>query len=195
MIVYIHGANATSESFTHIRQSIDNFFDEQSILLNYDSDDGFENNLDKMKERLSDIDEIFFIGHSLGGIYSLFLANHFEKSTIGGVTLSTPYGGSVEAEFIRLIFPFNNLMRDVCVTSKIIKQVKQLKCPINWTQVVTMIGKNVWINEPNDGVVTLKSMMARQDFEMIPVDLNHYEVVVSNEVTEIILDKLKKIKS
>jgi hypothetical protein len=51
------------------------------------------------------------------------------------------------------------------------------------------------MNVPNDGVVTISSMKRRQeDMEIIEVDVNHYEVVVSTKVVEIIKNKLKEFK-
>ena len=192
MIVYIHGASATSESFTHIRQYVRDTFEEPDIMLEYKSDNGFDNNLEQMKGKLDDADRLFFISHSLGGIYSLYLADHYKETTHGGISLATPYGGSEEADFARYFLPFNRLMKDVGTMSHIIKDSKYITAPSNWTQVVTTVGQSPWIQEPNDGVVTLKSMRSRKDFEQIEVALNHYEVVISDQVVKIILDKIQQ---
>lgn len=192
MIVYIHGASATAESFTHIRQYVRDHFEEPDISLEYKSEHGFENNLDAMKGQLDDAERLFFVSHSLGGIYSLYLANHYRETTVGGVSLSTPYGGSAEADFARYFLPFNRLMKDVGTMSRPMIESRNLAAPPNWTQVVTTAGQSPWINKPNDGVVTIKSMQARQDFELIEMPLNHYEVVLSNQVVELILDRIRK---
>ena len=193
MIVYIHGASATAESFTHIRQYVRDYFEEPDIVLEYQSSDGFENNLDRMKGQLDEAERLFFISHSLGGIYSLYLANHYKETTVGGVSLSTPYGGSREADFAKYFLPFSRLMRDIGTISGPMKAARSLSAPPNWTQIVTTVGQSPWINEPNDGVVTLESMRYRKDFELVDVALNHYEVVISNRVVDIILDRLKKV--
>ena len=192
MIVYIHGASATAESFTHIRQYVRDYFDEPDIMLEYKSDNGFDNNLAQMKGKLDDADRLFFISHSLGGIYSLYLADYYKETTHGGISLATPYGGSEEADFARYFLPFNRLMKDVGTMSHVIKDSKYITAPPNWTQVVTTVGQSPWIQEPNDGVVTLKSMRSRKDFEQIEVALNHYEVVISDQVVKIILDKIQQ---
>ena len=192
MIVYIHGASATSESFTHIRQYVRDTFEEPDIMLEYKSDNGFDNNLEQMKGKLDGEDRLFFISHSLGGIYSLYLADHYKETTHGGISLATPYGGSEEADFARYFLPFNRLMKDVGTMSHIIKDSKYITAPPNWTQVVTTVGQSPWIQEPNDGVVTLKSMRSRTDFEQVEVALNHYEVVISDQVVKIILDKIQQ---
>jgi hypothetical protein len=62
-LVYIHGASATSESFNYIRSKLG-----AGIDINYDSRNGFENNLAEMKLSLMNTRDIFFVAHSLGGI-------------------------------------------------------------------------------------------------------------------------------
>ena len=192
MIVYIHGASATAESFTHIRQFVRDEFEEPDIMLEYKSDDGFDHNLAQMKGKLDDAERLFFISHSLGGIYSLYLANHYRETTRGGVSLSTPYGGSVEADYARYFLPFNRLMKDIGTMSVPMRETRYLPAPPNWTQVVSTSGQSPWIVDPNDGVVTLKSMRSRKDFEQVELDLNHYEVVISDRTVKLILDRIKK---
>lgn len=192
MIVYIHGASATAESFTHIRHFVRDHFEQPDVCFEYKSSDGFDNNLAKMKGQLDDAERLFFISHSLGGIYALHLANYYKDTTVGGISLSTPYGGCIQADFARYFLPFSRLMRDIGTMSGPMKEAQRLPAPPNWTNVVTTVGDSPWIHEHNDGVVTIESMRYRQDFELIELPLNHYEVVLSNHVVEIILDKLKK---
>jgi pimeloyl-ACP methyl ester carboxylesterase len=192
MIVYIHGASATAESFTHIRQYVRDEFDEPEIVLEYKSANGFDNNLAEMKGKLDGEERLFFVSHSLGGIYALYLADHYRETTHGGVSLSTPYGGSAEADFARYFLPFNRLMKDIGAIRGPLVDSRHIPAPKNWTQIVTTEGASPWIVDDNDGVVTLKSMRFRTDFEQIELPLNHYEVVLSNRVSQIILDKIKK---
>jgi len=189
VIVYIHGANATSESFTYIREHIN----QQDMTIDYYSADGFETNLRAMKLKLESIDQIFFVAHSLGGIYALHLANEFPEKTLGGVTLSTPYGGSREADYAKYFLPFNQLIHDIRPHSPPIARVKELSLPKIWTNIITTRSTSLWMREPNDGVVTHRSMRAREDMDLVDVDLNHYEVVVSNKTVEIIKDKISLV--
>ena len=188
-IVYIHGASATSESFSRIRDHIQ----KPDITIDYDSSNGFVNNLKNMKAHLEDVEKIFFVAHSLGGIYALHLADYFQHKVLGAVTLSTPYGGSREADFARYFLPFSRLMRDIGPMSEPMTRVRDLRFPTGkWTNVVTTKGQSPWIKEPNDGVVTIRSMRHREDFELVEVPFNHYEVVLSNHVVDIILDRIAK---
>lgn len=188
MIVYIHGASATSESFTHIREHVKG----KDMVLEYSSSNGFDNNLKIMHEKLKSVDNIFFVAHSLGGIYALHLADCFRNKVKGGVTLSTPYGGCVQADFARYFLPFSRLMRDIGTMSAPMADVLKIKAPKNWANVVTTVGQSPWISEPNDGVVTIDSMRAKKDIELIELELNHYEVVISNRVVDIIQQRIKQ---
>jgi hypothetical protein len=189
VIIYIHGASATGESFTHIREHIKG----NDLVLEYSSANGFTANLEQMVKELEFTDDLFFVAHSLGGIYALHLADCFRKKTRGGVTLSTPYGGCVQADYAKYFLPFSRLMRDIGTMSKPMSDAAKIKSPKNWTNVVTTVGSSPWIHEPNDGVVTLSSMRSKTDMELIELDLNHYEVVISNRVVDIIKQRIKQL--
>ena len=188
-LVYIHGASATSDSFNYIRGKVG-----KGIDINYDSRKGFENNLADMKDLLRNVNDIFFVAHSLGGIYSLHLANAIPKQVLGAVTLSTPYGGAEVADVLTFFMPFSRLMRDIGPSSWAMKQADRIKIQHPWTNVVTMKGQSPFIPEDNDGVVTISSMKHHIDMELIEVNFNHYEVVLSDEVIKIIKSKIDQVK-
>ena len=188
-LVYIHGASATSESFNYIRDKLGNGID-----IEYDSRNGFENNLKLMLMQLEDVKDIMFIAHSLGGIYSLHIANTIPNQVLGAVTLSTPYGGAEVAEFAKYFLPFSRLMRDIGPSSWAMRQADKIKIQHPWTNVVTVKGQSPFMVEPNDGVVTISSMRHHADMELVDVDYNHYEVVLSDKIVNIIDERIKKFK-
>jgi pimeloyl-ACP methyl ester carboxylesterase len=187
-LVYIHGATATSVSFSYIR----NHFFQTEVLLNYDCSRGFYRNLAEMRQQLAGKDNLFFIAHSLGGIYALHLANEFKDQTVGGVTLSTPYGGSNEAAYLKILFPFSRLLKEVTPCAGPITDLKSMEVPELWANVVTDKSNGLWRTEPNDGVVTQASMRHRTDMELIDLNVNHYEVVNSPNTIDIIAERIKK---
>jgi pimeloyl-ACP methyl ester carboxylesterase len=188
-LVYIHGANATSESFNYIRDKVGSGID-----INYDSRNGFENNLTSMFAQLKSVENIAFIAHSLGGIYALHLANAIPKQVLGAVTLSTPYGGAEVADYAKYFLPFSRLMRDIGPSSWAMKQADKIKIQHPWTNVVTIRGQSPFMVEPNDGVVSIASMKHHADMELVEVDYNHYEVVLSDSIVKIIKERIKKFK-
>ena len=188
-LVYIHGASATSESFNYIRSKLGNGID-----INYDSRNGFENNLREMQAQLAGVNNIAFIAHSLGGVYSIHLANAIPDQVLGAVTLSTPYGGAEVAEVVKFFLPFSRLMRDIGPSSWAMKQADKIKIQHPWTNIVTVKGQSPFMHEHNDGVVTIASMKHHTDMELVEVDYNHYEVVLAEPVVKIIKERVKKFK-
>lgn len=189
-IVYIHGANATSTSFNYIREHIDC----PGITLNYSSSNPFQENLDEMIHTVSrSKGPVFFVAHSLGGVYALHIAQTIIDRTAGAVTLSTPYGGCREAELVRLFVPWSQLMRDIGPSSRPMSLLPKLNVPANWTNIVTTQGNNPFLSTANDGIVTVESMRALSNqMNLVELDLNHYEVVLSPKVLNIIQSKIKK---
>lgn len=191
-IVYIHGASATSESFNYIRQHIGK---ESDIIINYDSRNGFEKNLEDMLDLLKDKGKVFFISHSLGGIYALHLADSLDKNVLGAVTLSTPYGGAEIADVAKYFLPYSRLLKDVGPNSWAMKHSRKIKSLPNWTNVVSIKGNAPWVPGKNDGVVTITSQKYRSDImELIEIDYNHYEVVLSDRVINIIKERLPNVR-
>jgi pimeloyl-ACP methyl ester carboxylesterase len=188
-LVYIHGASATSESFNYIRSKLG-----EGIDINYDSRNGFENNLSEIIEQLKDVKDMAFVAHSLGGIYSLHIANALPKQVKGAVTLSTPYGGAEVAEYAKYFLPFSRLMRDIGPNSWAFKQASQIKIQHPWTNIVTVKGQSPFMLAHNDGVVTIASQKHHEDMELVEVDYNHYEVVLAEPVVNIIKERVKKFK-
>lgn len=186
-LVYIHGASATGTSFNYIRQHL-NYSDE--LVIEYDSRSGFLNNLDMMKEQLVDSDEIYFIAHSLGGIYAHHLSNILVEKTLGATTLSTPYNGAENADYIKHFLPHHRLFKDIGPSSEPIYRSKRMPIRHRWTNVVTTSGSNPLIVYPNDGVVTLNSMRYRDDMKLIELPVNHYEVVLRPETVKIIQEEI-----
>ena len=188
-LVYIHGASATSESFNYIRSKIGDGID-----INYDSRNGFENNLAEIIEHLKSVKDIAFIAHSLGGIYSLHVANTMPDQVLGAVTLSTPYGGAEVADYAKYFLPFSRLMRDIGPNSWAFKQADRIKIQNPWTNIVTVKGQSPFMLAHNDGVVTIASQKHHEDMELVEVDCNHYEVVLNDKVVTLIQERIKKFK-
>jgi len=186
-LVYIHGASATSDSFNYIKNKLGTGID-----VNYDSSRGFENNLTDMQVQLKGYGNLFFVAHSLGGIYALHLAHALSDSVAGAVTLSTPYGGAEVADYAKYFLPFSRLMRDIGPKSWPMAQASKIQVKHPWCNIVTVKGQSPWMVEPNDGVVTIASQRARNDMELVEVDYNHYEVVLNDQVIDIIQDRIKK---
>lgn len=190
VLVYIHGASATSDSFNYIREHIT----EKDMVINYDSRNGFEKNLADMRYQLANISKMFFICHSLGGVYALHLANALPEQVLGAVTLSTPYGGAEIADVAKYFMPFSRLLRDIGPSSWAMRHADKIEIHHPWCNVVTTQGNSPWVPQPNDGVVTIASQRHHaQGMELIELPHNHYEVVLNKDVVGIIKHRIKRI--
>lgn len=179
-IVYIHGATASRRSFAFI----DSCLQSDAIYLDYDREYKASYNLDSMRERLIDVQEkLYYVTHSLGGIYAVYLQNDFSNS-IGCVSLATPFNGSEIAAWSRMFVPGYSLFADITPGSLFISKSMEINIRIPWTQFVTTTGDVPWLVGHNDGVVTRQSMMCRDDVNYIEIDRNHYEIVQSQRVVD-----------
>ena len=190
-IVYIHGASASGESFNYIREHLD-YKDE--IILEYNSANGFQNNIDTMIAALRGVTDIYFVCHSLGGVYALHLTAHYRDRVRGATTISTPYGGAESADYAKYFLPFSRLLRDIGPNSLPIRSSRDIIVDCPWTNIVTTRGDSPWILHPNDGVVTVKSQRCRTDMNLIELDINHYEVVLCQDTVNIIKDNIGVIE-
>jgi pimeloyl-ACP methyl ester carboxylesterase len=195
ILVYIHGANSSSASWNYIRQQLD--YKGQELLLDYDSDNGFDSNLKNMITHLSHTDEhqpLYFVAHSLGGVYALHLAQEFKNRTKGGFTISTPYGGCESASLLHIMFPREQLLNDIAPHSWPMRRISQFTIPNNWTTVITTGGDNpLFLGQANDGVVTVKSQQALQAKNQVNLEFNHYEILQSTKLTSILTKRLANI--
>ena len=188
-IVYIHGATASERSFAFIEKSLRS---KDPIYLNYDKDGRASDNLKEMIEILDFADGPFFIvAHSLGGVYATYLQQEF-GAIKGVVSLATPFNGSEIATWGSMLNPGYQLFRDITTHSDFIRQSRKIEIKCSWLQIVTTIGDVPWITGPNDGIVTRSSMMCRDDVDYEEIDRNHYEIVLSKRVVDIIKQRVYK---
>lgn len=195
-VVYIHGATATERTFAFIQNSLKV---KNPIYLNYNSKDATaEENLEFLKETLREQmrpnDKLFYIMHSLGGIYGIYLQEEFAYNSVSAVSLATPFNGSEVAQWARWFAPQYQLFADIVPSSSFITESRKIKISIPWKQVITTTGDVPLIAGKNDGVVTMESMISREDVDYYAIDRNHYEIVQSKRTVSLISDCLKGIR-
>jgi len=199
ILVYIHGANSSSASWNYVRQQLAHDVemahrDIQEITLDYNSDHGFDNNLKDMIETINQSEtkqKLYFIAHSLGGVYALHLAQEFKSQTVGGFTISTPYGGCESAKLLHIVFPREQLLADISPHSWPIKRIQQFTIPKKWTTVVTTKGDNpLFLGQANDGIVTVRSQQSLDTIDQINMGFNHYEILQSTDLIKRLVNKI-----
>lgn len=190
--VFIHGANQSRVCWNYIIRELE-LDKDQYTCIEYSSLNAFADNLEEMKSIIDTIpDNSCFISHSLGGIYAVHLYKLYPHKFSSGISISTPYGGSSAAEYLRYISPQTKLFKEIGRKSQPITQSLDIEINIPWTQLVTTRGNSPWLRSRNDGIVTERSMIVRKDVEHVEVFANHYEVLVYDPVVEIIKEKTYK---
>ena len=182
-LIYIHGATATERSFAFIQKSIRS---KDPIYLNYEKEGPAKDNLAEMIETLNSVeDPLFIVAHSLGGVYATYLQQEVDNIK-GVVSLATPFNGSEIATWGAMLNPRYQLFKDISTQSSFIRGSRNIEITVPWLQIVSTVGDVPWITGTNDGIVTRASMMCRDDVEYTELDRNHYEIVLSKRVVDII---------
>lgn len=187
-LLIIHGATASSNTFNYLL-ACGNF--KSVIPINYDSHQSFKNNLQIISSQIDPDIPCFVVAHSLGGIYAVHL--YKTHNIVGAVTAGTPYGGSDSALILSWLMPHVQLFKDINPYSPPITQSRNVLINVPWIQLVSTRGHKLWSMEPNDGVVTYRSMTCRSDVQHIYLNYTHHEIMQSPELVEIVLTQYKKI--
>lgn len=188
-IVFIHGAGASSKSFNYLRTQLGLLNNSQCVLVEYDCKNRFYSNLEHMVLQLQKLElvkeDLFFVGHSLGGVFAMHLSKKFKNRTLGGFTMSTPYKGSKAADILTCVYPTVQLYKDISPYSRPILEslgVNPMQQGYSWTALVTTGSRSSIMNEPNDGVVTLASQTAQKGISYEHNSSGHYEVLQDSDV-------------
>lgn len=181
-ICFIHGNGASADSFNFLRGELahDNFID-----LEYDSRNGFAANLADMAYQLEHEPCVFFVAHSLGGLYALHLADRLGARAAGAVTMATPFGGSEVALALNMFKP-QQVFMDIHSHAYPVMHGRDIKVAGHWTSIVTTKGHSRFMAAANDGVCTLNSMYDRRGVKFVEVAATHHECLLNREVAGIV---------
>ncbi len=181
-LVYIHGAFASAASFTRLAEKVPVH---TSAYETYSVSDSLEDVIQGVSERITAEGKLtYLVAHSLGGLIAMSVAQ--QNPLIEGVfTMSSPFGGSRVADALRW-FNSHQLYRSLNANGPVIRKVQANPPPCPVRSVITTVGNNPMMFEPNDGVVGLKSQMALDYGDKIQVPLNHFEVLMADTTVSLL---------
>lgn len=171
-IIYLHGLNATSRTFSFLRSQLPNH---EAHVIEYSSHGSIENSIQSIVELLPD--EAIIVGHSLGGVIGHLIASRKLINVSKLITISSPFGGSEQASMLKWFYPSHAVLNDIAPKSKIMREValSSIKCP--FLSLVSMSGSLPLIKSENDGVVTIESQMAVKATSRKKINANHFEIM------------------
>lgn len=180
-IVYIHGANATNHSFNFIAPNIN----APAAYVSYDAHTPLRDIIAEAAEAIKAIGPCHVVAHSMGGIIALGALQHFPTPVHSLTTMSTPFGGVESASTISLMLPFNQFFQNIKPANQLLSTIRRQGSPVPMLNIVTNGGGSGLMNEANDGVVTVRSqrsILVGPSVEHVLVGLNHFEVLLSNDI-------------
>jgi pimeloyl-ACP methyl ester carboxylesterase len=188
--VFIHGAGASSASFNYMQ---DRCPWDHVVLIEYSIQQTFEHNLSEMQSTVDSVDgPLFFVAHSLGGLFALQLASTRPQRTQGGVTISTPYGGSELASMMRVFSTVPHFFADIDPMGSVIRRGLTTPAPRNWINLVSTAGTSFWSREPNDGVVSLASQRAHPEIATVDMPINHHEILLFEPAIDLVWSQFQQ---
>lgn len=208
LIVYVHGALSTKNSWNYIRQNLaSKWMTEDSARGKFSPNEEFiKYNLNReasseivadMTLKISnwiekkEIKKLILIGHSFGGVLSVqavrelseFLKDNAVKTRI--ITLSSPFAGSEIAAVLRMFKPTSMFFKNIGDHTNFIKEFKRHPLPCPTKIFVTVDGGADWMPQANDGVVTIASQTFYSNdsnASQQEVKANHFEILLTDAV-------------
>lgn len=167
-ILFIHGANSTRRTFNYMRQRLDKH---NPLFFEYDTHNPCAENIKIAQLAVDVLKPDVIVGHSLGGIIATYIKTDAKK-----VTIATPFGGSALANWFPM---YSQLMRDVATTSPLIRGLRGKT--VDGERFLAVVANGLDGNG-FDGVISTRSQMALTGPQYLVVDLNHFEVMVDDEI-------------
>lgn len=171
-ILYIHGANSTARSFAYLKSKLS---PHREYFFEYDTHVPAEINLGLGQAMVNAVEPDAIIGHSLGGVFTAYMETDAKK-----VSIASPFGGSAIANWLPM---YSQLMRDVATTSPLIRGLQYITHREDQFLAIVANGLD---GRGFDGVVSATSQRRLKGVTFKQYDLNHFEVLVDDEIIEAI---------
>lgn len=195
-VLFIHGAWSSKHSFTYLNDKLNECTNLNSVIhFSYDLQmEQFESILLRLKKEMrKDLTDTIIVGHSLGGLLALSLAEEPNCQQI--VTLASPLSG-VKIPFMFKTFMYTRSPNLVHIEprSEFIDNIHNKEYNNQIHSFITCRGYNPVVLEPSDGVVTLSSQekWLPKNAMVYHLDCNHYEVLQDNMVTSTLKRLIEK---
>lgn len=207
LIIYVHGALSTRNSWNYIQQKLSEKFEDANGLngekpaeefIKYNLNRELSADIvDKIVEKVVSLidkqgfSKLVMIGHSFGGVLSVaavremmaFLETKKIKPKI--ITLSAPFGGSEIAAVLRLMKPGSLFFKNVGHHGEFVQEFKRRQLPCKTHAFITTEGGADWMPQANDGVVMVSSQLHFQGDPLLTAQeakVNHFEILLSDLV-------------
>ncbi len=188
-IWFVHGANASPASFTHLKSSFEKDPSFNGCLLKdvtYDCQENLPAVIKVMADSAPKDRDLFIVGHSLGGVLAVATSQRIQHYSLpvkvkALVTLGAPFGGIESADYLRWLYPHYHLFSSVATQNKMILDLKATGAVVPTLSLVSTSGNNPLFPNSNDGVVTVNSQRSLPNADYIEMPYNHFEILLGPE--------------
>lgn len=176
-IWYVHGAGASPRSFAWLSNQLPKH---DAKFLAYGINEPTPSVIFRLIDQLTE--PTILLGHSLGGIITTACVDHPNVQKL--ITLCAPFGGVRHADLMAM-FSLEPLFHDLRAHGPLLRSARNKIINKPHLAIVGTSGLP-FTSETNDGVLTLNSQMARENtfYKILP--LNHFEVLLDQEVVDLI---------
>jgi pimeloyl-ACP methyl ester carboxylesterase len=185
----IHGAGATPRAFIWLQDHLPVVMPGLAIThFTHGLQETLEEALLRMTATLdASKDSCFLMGHSLGGVMAAALASHHRVQKV--VCIAPPFGGSKVANIYRW-FHSSPLFESIRPENAMLRALRARPAPPKPTLVIVATSGLPFMQEPNDGVLTVTSQEAITGARIERVDATHTEVLLHARTLALVRDFL-----
>lgn len=184
-IFAIHGAFSTPRMFAYLKTQLSehkwNFLDYRDQISDIDT-------IINTAKTQSFSEKTHVIGHSMGGLIALALANEPWVQSV--TTIATPLAG-LDFNLVATYLSRSHFLSEISQNSKLIKHIHSQKYHVPALHIITTQGYNPYMFEANDGVVTLRSQKKWSCGTTLEIDANHSEVLLHEKTVNALSNWLK----
>ena len=179
-IWYVHGAGASTRSFTWLQAQLGEF---AARFFDYRIDEPAQSVIHRLSQAIAeDGRPALLLGHSLGGVFAWTCGAISNVERV--VTLCAPFGGVRHADLLSF-FSSHPLFHDLRSHGSLLSGLRRRTLVKPHLAIVGTCGLP-FIHESNDGAVTVASQMALPDIHYDVIPLNHFEVLLSDDVVVLV---------
>ncbi len=200
-IVFVHGAWATKESFNYIAPDLKH----NKYFFEYDCQ---KNNFLQICEKLKDFtkymlddERVVFVGHSLGGLISLYTAQtYFPDACNGVMTISSPVKGIYINPLIRpFMYLRSPILNEVSPDSNIIRSINKFEYEFPIVSVVSVSSFSPAHIGESDGVLPVTAQMwkpkTKETFEITKINNSHNEILLTKSLYDKVWDATRNFNT